>query len=105
MERLDKSKFGIEFGSIYGAALLLPQVARSLGWPLDMTLRAIRMYVYLAIAVTIQVYLLCLLSKEEFVMDSFAGQMWLCDFGVGRVAGKEGPGGIGPGGTAITPAR
>jgi hypothetical protein len=105
LQQLDKVKYGIEAESIYGAALLLPQCARTLGWPEEMTLRAVRMYAYLLTNIVIVTLLINYLSLEELVMDGFAGQMYLCDFGAGMDAIKEGPGGRGPSGTAITPSR
>jgi hypothetical protein len=105
LQQLDKSKFGIEKDSVYGAAVLLPQLARTLGWPEEMTLRAIQMYVYLVTNIVIVTLLINYLAMEELVMDGFAGEMYLCDFGAGMDAIKEGPGGIGPMGSPITPSR
>jgi hypothetical protein len=43
--------------------------------------------------------------KEAQVMNKFAGQMWICDFGAQKVGCPEADGCIGPGGTRITPSR
>eukprot|EP00929_Paragymnodinium_shiwhaense_P095210 TRINITY_DN5620_c0_g1_i1.p1 TRINITY_DN5620_c0_g1~~TRINITY_DN5620_c0_g1_i1.p1 ORF type:complete len:616 (+),score=141.78 TRINITY_DN5620_c0_g1_i1:79-1926(+) len=72
---------GLETGSVYGAAILLPQVARSGGWPRFLTALVIRSYVFLIVNLVIQGGLLYMIQKEEVVMDVFAGQMYLCDFG------------------------
>jgi len=101
---LENGKVCIEENSVYGAAILLPQIARSFGYPLDLTIKAVRAYIYLLLSVMIVCYLLLFMSKEENVIDNFAGQMFLCDFGV-AFATEEGPGGMGPGGTDITAAR
>ena len=45
------------------------------------------------------------LMKEQLVMDRFAGQMNLCDFGSKKDGCPESDGCVGPGGTRITPAR
>lgn len=102
---LESGKVGVEQSSVYGAAMLLPQVARSLGWPREITVKAIRAYIYLFMSIGVVCTLLLYMSKEENVIDGFAGQMFLCDFGVGMDASREGPGGIGPGGTSIIASR
>jgi hypothetical protein len=45
-----------------------------------------------------------MMAKEELVMDGFAGQMYLCDFGA-HIADCPGPGCRGPHGTDITGPR
>merc|ERR1712217_826338 len=45
------------------------------------------------------------LMKEELVMDKFAGQMYLCDFGARKDGCPEADGCLGPGGTRYTPDR
>jgi hypothetical protein len=88
----------IEAGSVYGAAILLPQLARTLGWPRELTVLALQSFVYLVLCIIIHGWLLMFIAKEENVMDAFAGQMYLCDFGSGLT-------GIGPGGTNFSAAR
>jgi len=94
----------LEFNSVYTAAIVMPQFARSCGWPAQLTTFAIRSYFFLLLNVFLQCFLVHLLMKEEMVMDAFAGQMNLCDFG-GASGCPNGPGCVGPGGTRITPSR
>eukprot|EP00929_Paragymnodinium_shiwhaense_P005260 TRINITY_DN10697_c0_g1_i1.p1 TRINITY_DN10697_c0_g1~~TRINITY_DN10697_c0_g1_i1.p1 ORF type:complete len:642 (-),score=142.35 TRINITY_DN10697_c0_g1_i1:62-1987(-) len=72
---------GLEKSSVYGAAILMPQVARSGGWPRFLTSLVVRAYIFLFINVVLQGGLLYMIQKEESVMDLFGGQMYLCDFG------------------------
>jgi hypothetical protein len=104
IEILEIGSVGVERESIYGAAILLPQMARTLGWPTEFTMRALRVYVYLFVSICMVATLLSFLSKEEIIMDDFSGQPYLCDFGVG-LGVEPGPGGVGPGGTNITAPR
>jgi len=90
--------------SVYGAALAMPQLARTVGWDKTMTALAIRSVIFLVINIVLQAYLLKMIAKEEIVMDMFGGQMWLCDFGA-DLANCPGPGCRGPGGTDVSAAR
>mmetsp|Transcript_18376 Transcript_18376/g.29004 ORF Transcript_18376/g.29004 Transcript_18376/m.29004 type:complete len:434 (+) Transcript_18376:102-1403(+) len=90
--------------TVYGAAIVMPQMARTVGWDRTMTIMAVRAWFFLALNCMMQSYLLAMLSKEENVMDLFAGQMNLCDFGA-FVDRCPGPGCKGPGGTDITASR
>lgn len=90
--------------SVYGAAIVMPQLARTVGWDRTMTILALRSMTFLILNCCLQSYLLAMLAKEENVMDLFAGQMNLCDFGAYAEV-VAGPGGFGPGGTEITTAR
>lgn len=90
--------------SVYGAAILMPQLARTSRWNKTMTMLAFQSFLFLAINIFLQAYLLKMLAKEEVVMDGYAGQMFLCDFGKG-VEDCPGPGCRGPLGTDITGPR
>jgi len=90
--------------SVYGAAIVMPQMARTVGWDRTLTILAIRSWIFLLLNVLLQSYLLGMLAKEENVMDLFAGQMYLCDFGA-WAHDVAGPGGTGPGGTEVTAPR
>jgi len=90
--------------SVYGAAIVMPQLARTAGWDKTMTIFAIQSWTFLLLNVLLQAYLLRMLAKEEDVMDAFGGQMYLCDFGAHAEA-CPGPGCRGPGGTDITGPR
>jgi len=93
---------------LYGSALLMPQLARSAGYPKNLVILCIRCYTFLVVNYTCQGLILYMIAKEELVWDAFAGQMFLCDFG--RSAGDcvddpTGPNCVGPGGTTYAPAR
>jgi len=66
---------------------------------------ALRSYLYLSINVAVQLTFLYMISKEEEVMDAFAGQMYLCDLGAGVDRCPDGPGCLGPGGTTYSAPR
>lgn len=90
--------------SVYTAAVLMPQFARSAGWPGQLNALAARSYFFLALNISLQWFFLYLLRKEDLIMDVFSGQMYLCDFGASSEC-PDGPGCIGPGGTRISPSR
>eukprot|EP00931_Biecheleriopsis_adriatica_P067055 TRINITY_DN41260_c0_g1_i1.p1 TRINITY_DN41260_c0_g1~~TRINITY_DN41260_c0_g1_i1.p1 ORF type:complete len:485 (-),score=87.34 TRINITY_DN41260_c0_g1_i1:80-1534(-) len=94
----------VEKGSIYGAAILMPQLARSMKWQRHMVIEAIRSYLFVVVSISLQVGLLMMLLRDELVMDGFAGQMYLCDLGAWCRGGNE-PGCTGPAGTEIKPSR
>lgn len=100
-----KDMIEIEKSSVYGSALAIPQLARSAGWPLDLTMLALRSYFFLVTNIILQGLCLYMIDKSEEVIDKFAGQMYLCDFGAGVRGCPDGPGCTGPGGTLYTPAR
>ncbi|CAJ1395511.1 unnamed protein product [Effrenium voratum] len=95
--RLDKS--------LYGAALLLPQLARSAGYPKNIVILCIRSYIFLIVNYLCQGLVLYMIAKEELIWDAFAGQMFLCDFGRNSGECPNGPDCVGPGGTTYTPSR
>lgn len=92
----DAGAIDLEETSAYGAAILLPQLGRSLSWPRFIVWLCIRSYIFLFLSMGIQFSLLRLISKEESVLDLFSGQMYLCDFSGGE---------RGPGGTDVAPSR
>jgi len=101
----DKGSVELERGSVYGAVILMPQVARTAGWPRFFVNLTVRSYIFVLVNYVVQGLLLYMIAKEETVMDLFAGQMYLCDFGAHV---KDCPGHdwcIGPHGTQITPPR
>lgn len=95
----------VEQGSVYGAALALPQYARTSGWALHYTALAIRSYIFLVSNVLLQCFLLYMISKEERINDKFGGQMHLCNFGVGVPDCPNASDCTGPRGTMYTPSR
>jgi len=96
---------GLEKSSVYGSAVAVPQIARSAGWSGTMLALTIRSYVFLLLNLIIQLFLLFFIGEEVHVMNGFAGQMHLCDFGKNM---EQCPGGqdcVGPGGTIYAPSR
>ena len=59
----------IETGSVYGAAILLPQLARTLGWPRELVVLAFQSWVYLFLCIIVHGWLLMFIAKEENVME------------------------------------
>lgn len=95
----------VDVGSVYGAALALPQLARSSGWMLSYSVLAVRGLFFMAINVVLQGFLLFMISKEERIVDKLGGQMYLCDFGASLANCPDGPNCVGPGGTVYTSTR
>jgi len=100
-----EEELDIQRNSVYGAALMMPQFARSTDWMGNLTVLAIRSYCFLIMNLLIQWFLVYSLIKEQMVMDLFSSQMNLCDFGSRKEGCPEADGCVGPGGTRITPAR
>lgn len=96
---------GLEKGSVYGAAVAIPQIARSSGWSEKMTALAVRSYVFLILNIGVQVFLLQMIAEEEYIMNLFAGKMHLCDFGAQIQNCPDGPNCRGPLGTTYSPPR
>lgn len=84
--------------SVYGSAMALPQIARSCGWPVAFISVSIQSYVFLALNLFVQGYLIAAIAEENRVMSPFAGRMELCNFGAVQNS-------IGPGGTPYSPPR
>jgi len=95
----------VEKTSVYGSSLLLPQVARSAGWPRELVFLVIRSYILLFLAVFLQGFMVYMINKEEAVLDKFSGESYLCDMGRNLPECPDGPGCMGPGGTRYTPSR
>jgi len=95
----------LERNSVYGAAILVPQVARSTGWPKSFVFLSIQSYFFLIANCGMQSTLLVLIQKEQKVMNLFGGQMHLCDFGAHLDNCPNGPGCTGPAGSNITAPR
>uniref|UniRef100_A0A7S4Q8Q8 Uncharacterized protein n=1 Tax=Alexandrium monilatum TaxID=311494 RepID=A0A7S4Q8Q8_9DINO len=92
----------VEKSSVYGAAVAIPQIARSVGWSATMTGLAIRAYLFLVLNYVIQGFLISVMNEEAQVMDPFKGQMHLCDFGASVASCPGSPNCRGPGGTTYT---
>eukprot|EP00929_Paragymnodinium_shiwhaense_P016393 TRINITY_DN1246_c1_g2_i1.p1 TRINITY_DN1246_c1_g2~~TRINITY_DN1246_c1_g2_i1.p1 ORF type:complete len:447 (+),score=67.84 TRINITY_DN1246_c1_g2_i1:120-1460(+) len=106
LRNLDKSSVGVETESVYGAAVLIPQIARTCGWREELLALTFASYVYLILCVIVHGALLVYMQKSDEVTDGFGGQMYLCDFGAWVDNCKEGdPACLGPGGTTMSPPR
>jgi len=105
MKREAMDYLSLEKHSVYGAAIAMPQVARSVGWPITLTGLAIRSYIFLAFNLFIQFFLLSVINEELRIMYARAGRMHLCDFGADVDNCPEGANCWGPGGTQYTPTR
>jgi len=98
----------IETASAYGAAVAIPQIARSSEWSGTLTALAIRSYFFLAVNIGLQSFVLAMIGTEQLLMYPFAGQMRLCDFGASMAscsADPEAPNCMGPGGTTLSYPR
>jgi len=95
----------VEKDSVYGAAVVMPQLARSAGWAPKLCVLAMRSYLFLILNCFLQWFMVYSLVKEEIVMDKYSGQMYLCNFGAKKSGCPEADGCLGPGGTRITPSR
>ncbi|CAJ1428833.1 unnamed protein product, partial [Effrenium voratum] len=91
--------------SVYGAALALPQLARSAGWTISYTALAMRGLLFMITNNLLQGFLLYMISKEERIINKFGTQMFLCDFAAHLERCPDAPNCVGPGGTTITTAR
>eukprot|EP00928_Gymnodinium_smaydae_P048934 TRINITY_DN32786_c0_g1_i1.p1 TRINITY_DN32786_c0_g1~~TRINITY_DN32786_c0_g1_i1.p1 ORF type:complete len:474 (-),score=69.83 TRINITY_DN32786_c0_g1_i1:25-1446(-) len=91
--------------SLYGAAVALPQVARSAGWPKTLVATTIRACASLVISMALQAYLVSLIQWDTVVAQPLAGKMHLCDFGAFLHQCPGAPTCKGPGGTDVTAAR
>mmetsp|Transcript_2418 Transcript_2418/g.5757 ORF Transcript_2418/g.5757 Transcript_2418/m.5757 type:complete len:238 (-) Transcript_2418:729-1442(-) len=91
---------GLEKSSVYGAAVAIPQIARSSGWSATLTASSILSYFFLLLNISLQVYLLTVVAEAEILGSAFAGKMHLCDMGA-KLEACPGPKDCqGPGGTA-----
>lgn len=91
--------------SLYGAAFVLPQIARSAGWPKELKVLCLKTFLVLLCNYVVQFAILYFIAKEDMVWDLFSGQMYLCDFGKDATSCPDGPNCLGPGGTVFTNSR
>lgn len=96
---------GVERGSVYGAAVAVPQIARSAGWPKTLLGLTVRVYIFLIVNFFLQMFLVCVINEEAIIMNAFSGQMHLCDFGATIESCPGHPSCMGPGGTEISGPR
>eukprot|EP00929_Paragymnodinium_shiwhaense_P101019 TRINITY_DN6376_c0_g1_i1.p1 TRINITY_DN6376_c0_g1~~TRINITY_DN6376_c0_g1_i1.p1 ORF type:complete len:539 (+),score=103.81 TRINITY_DN6376_c0_g1_i1:192-1808(+) len=98
----------VERASVYGAALVLPQIARSACWCGTLSALAVRSMLLLVFNILLQGFLLSMIGIEQLMIYPFGGQMHLCDFGstISQCVDEPGtPNCIGPGGTLFTYRR
>lgn len=95
----------IDTDSVYGAAVAIPQLARTSGWEIHYTALAFRSYLFLLCNVLLQGFFLFMISKEERINDKFGGQMHLCNMGTGMGSCPGSSDCQGPSGTLYTPER
>eukprot|EP00928_Gymnodinium_smaydae_P031585 TRINITY_DN23139_c0_g1_i1.p1 TRINITY_DN23139_c0_g1~~TRINITY_DN23139_c0_g1_i1.p1 ORF type:complete len:436 (+),score=55.03 TRINITY_DN23139_c0_g1_i1:28-1308(+) len=92
----ERAPAGLERQSVYGAAILIPQVGRSLGWPRTFVGLFILVHLWVFLNFFMQLMLLAFIERAENIMDLFSSQMFLCDYGIGS---------LGPGGTEVSGPR
>lgn len=95
----------LEKQSLYGAVILIPQIGRSCRWPRALKFVTVRVYILFLLNFFLQSMLLCEIAREQNVLDLFAGQMWLCDFGAPLEDCPSSPSCTGPGGTQVDGPR
>lgn len=95
----------VEAESIYGAAVAMPQIARSAGWPGTLFALVIRIYFFTFLNLLLQGFLLSMIGEEQLTWYPFAGQMHLCDFGASIVDCPDAPNCKGPLGTEYSAPR
>eukprot|EP00930_Biecheleria_cincta_P055340 TRINITY_DN41668_c0_g1_i1.p1 TRINITY_DN41668_c0_g1~~TRINITY_DN41668_c0_g1_i1.p1 ORF type:complete len:483 (-),score=81.38 TRINITY_DN41668_c0_g1_i1:165-1613(-) len=95
----------VEAESIYGAAVAMPQIARSAGWPGTLFALVIRIYFFTLLNILLQGFLLSMIGEEQLTWYPFAGQMHLCDFGASIVDCPNAPNCKGPLGTEYSAPR
>lgn len=107
LKHFNREGVGVEKSSVYGAAVLMPQIGRTLGWPRDFIGLSVSAWIYLFFCYFLHGSLLMFIAKEENVLNMFGGQMFLCDFGAGLDdCDPDDPNDcIGPGGTRMTAPR
>jgi len=91
----------IEKESIYGAALAIPQIARSARWPKSMFCETLRTYVFLLLNYFLQIMFVYFISDSLTSMNPWGGQMQLCDFASHLAQCPTSPDCVGPGGAII----
>lgn len=89
LDAREHEELTLECDSIYGAALLMPQLARSAFWPKFLSIAAARALLLHWMNILMQFWLLQVIAKEDAVYDAFGGAMYLCNFAEG-VRGPSG---------------
>lgn len=90
---------------MYGAALAMPQIARSAGWPGTLLALVCRIYFFTALNYLLQGFLLSMIGEEQLTWYAFAGRMHLCDYGAWMEDCPDGSNCKGPLGTQYSAPR
>ncbi|OLP86737.1 E3 ubiquitin-protein ligase arkadia [Symbiodinium microadriaticum] len=101
----DHGELCIQNDSVYGAAVVLPQVARSCEWPGTLIAAVSRTFFYTFLNFALQAFLLSMIAEEQHFWYPFAGQMHLCNYGASMQDCPGAPNCVGPGGTALSYPR
>jgi hypothetical protein len=96
-----KQPLALEKTSVYGAAIAIPQIARSARWPKSMCGLALRSYLFVLLNYFVQTLFVYYIYDSQTNMNPFGGQMHLCDFASHISSCPNGPDCTGPGGQAI----
>lgn len=97
-------EISLDADSVYGLAIAMPQIARSIPNKFFISL-AIRAYYLLFVNIVLQAMLLCFIGQASQIMAPLGGQMYLCDFGAYLPRCPDADGCTGPGGTKYTKTR
>jgi len=87
---------GVEKGSVYGAAVAIPQIARSVGYSTTFNALMLRSYVFLLLNYLLQGFILSTIGEEGHLMNPFKGKVHLCNFGANTVECPGSPDCTGP---------
>jgi len=91
----------VEKASVYGAAVAIPQIARSGGWPKSMCGLAFRAYLFVILNYFVQTLFVYYIYDSQTNMNPYGGQMHLCDFASHISNCPHAPNCLGPGGEPI----
>eukprot|EP00931_Biecheleriopsis_adriatica_P124112 TRINITY_DN9920_c0_g2_i1.p1 TRINITY_DN9920_c0_g2~~TRINITY_DN9920_c0_g2_i1.p1 ORF type:complete len:441 (-),score=57.60 TRINITY_DN9920_c0_g2_i1:52-1326(-) len=100
-----ESSVTIKQNTIYSAAIVIPQVARTVGWSKTMMILVIRSYLFLALNYFLQFSLVYFIFDELNLLSRFAGRPSLCNFGSSMWRCPTGEDCVGPGGTVFQPEQ
>jgi len=95
----------LEKESVYGAAVAMPQIARSAGWSKTLTILAVRSMAFMVLNTVLQAYCVYMIYDSGVHLNMYSGQPHLCDFGARMQNCPDGPNCDGPGGTKFDPSR
>mmetsp|Transcript_40303 Transcript_40303/g.93415 ORF Transcript_40303/g.93415 Transcript_40303/m.93415 type:complete len:484 (+) Transcript_40303:33-1484(+) len=96
---------GVQTDSVYGTAVVMPQIARSCDWPGTLISVVLRSYFFCMVNFSLQAFLLLMIGEEQHFWYPFAGQMHLCDFGASMQDCPDAPNCVGPAGTKLSYPR